>query len=86
MSKKAIYVTVHQGRIQLDEPVDFQEGKRLRLVLVEDDDRDELLSPIIKTHPQTGLPYVECPHEATDEMTPERVAEILLQQEVGWHK
>jgi hypothetical protein len=47
--------------------------------------QEEHLSPaLVKLHPQTGLPYIECPHRA-DEMTPERVAEVLLQQEEGWH-
>lgn len=42
---------------------------------------------VVKTHPKTGLPYVECPHAAAadEEMTPERVADLLLQQEVAWH-
>jgi hypothetical protein len=33
------------------------------------------------------LPVIECPHQALpeDEMTPDRVADILLQQEVDRH-
>ena len=42
---------------------------------------------VVKTHPKSGLPYIECPHAASaeEEMTPDRVAELLLQQEVAWH-
>ena len=51
------------------------------------DAADLLVRPVVKTHPKTGLPYLECPHAASpdEEMTPERVAELLLQQEVTWH-
>lgn len=39
------------------------------------------------TDPTTGLPLVQCQDFAPprDEITPERVAEILLAQEVEWH-
>ena len=48
---------------------------------------DALIRPTVKTHPKTGLPYIECPHGASadEEMTPERVASLLLQQEAAWH-
>jgi plasmid stability protein len=34
------------------------------------------------------LPLVECAHEALpgEEMTPERVADVLLEEEAGWHR
>lgn len=34
------------------------------------------------------LPLVECAHEALagEEMTPERVADALLQEEAAWHR
>jgi len=34
------------------------------------------------------LPLVECAHEARpgEEMSPERVADILLEEEAGWHR
>jgi hypothetical protein len=38
----------------------------------------------IKTHRKTGLPYIECLHPAKD-LTPQRVADILLEQEVARH-
>lgn len=46
-----------------------------------------LARPVVTTHPDTGLPFVVCPHGASadDEMTPDRVADLLLQQEVAWH-
>lgn len=44
-------------------------------------------SPRITTDPQTGLPLIVCKQAAApdEEMTPERVADILLAQEVEWH-
>jgi hypothetical protein len=43
--------------------------------------------PVVTTDPHTGLPLIECNQAAApgEEMTPERVAEILLAQEVEWH-
>ena len=45
-------------------------------------------APVIGTDPQTGLPLVECKRSAAprDEMTPERVADVLLAQEVEWRR
>jgi hypothetical protein len=50
-------------------------------------DPGELIPPVVKTHPKTGLPFAECPHAASadEEMTPERVSDLLLQQEAAWH-
>lgn len=41
----------------------------------------------ITTDPETGLPLIKCRHPATDadELTPQRIAEVLLEQEVMWH-
>jgi len=43
-------------------------------------------SAAIRTDKKTGLPLIECKQAASpdEELTPERVAEILLTQEVGW--
>lgn len=51
------------------------------------DDPDTLTRPTVTTDPTNGLPVIECPHEALpeDEMTPDRVADILLHQEVDRH-
>jgi len=42
---------------------------------------------VVAKDKKTGLPVIECKHAASteEELTPERVAEILLAQEVGWH-
>jgi len=42
--------------------------------------------PVVTRDKKTGLPVIECKHSASsrDEITPERVAEILLAQESGW--
>jgi hypothetical protein len=43
--------------------------------------------PAITKDKATGLPVVECKHSASpqEELTPERVADLLLAQEAGWH-
>ncbi len=60
----------------------------LRIGLAASGDETELLArPTVKTNTNTGLPYVDCPYGASpsDEMTPDRVAEVLLEQEVDRH-
>ena len=44
-------------------------------------------APVVARDKQTGLPLIECKQAASprDELTPERVADILLAQEAGWH-
>lgn len=44
-------------------------------------------APAIARDKKTGLPLIQCKHAAPpgEEMTPERVADILLAQEVEWH-
>ena len=34
----------------------------------------------------TGLPLIECRKAATREITPQRAAQILLDQDVSWHE
>ena len=43
--------------------------------------------PVITRDKKTGLPLIECKQAAVpqEEMTPERVADILLAQEVEWY-
>ena len=45
------------------------------------------LGPVVTTDKKTGLPLIECKQAASspEELTPERVAEILLNQESEWH-
>ena len=44
-------------------------------------------APVIVKDKKTGLPLIECKQAAAppDEITPERVADLLLAQEAGWH-
>ena len=44
-------------------------------------------APVIAKDKKTGLPLIECKQAASpqDEMTPARVADLLLAQEAGWH-
>jgi hypothetical protein len=47
----------------------------------------ELPEPVLTKDKRTGLPVVECKHaaRASEELSPDRVAEVLLAQEAGWH-
>src|SRR5262249_10898833 len=47
----------------------------------------EARAAVVATDRKTGLPVTECPQAAVpqEELTPERVADILLAQEAGWH-
>ena len=51
------------------------------------DPEPESAAPVVTRDKKTGLPLIECKRAATpaEEMTPQRVADILLAQEVGWH-
>jgi hypothetical protein len=54
---------------------------------ISDHSRCEVLDqPVISTDPKTGLPLIECQHEAfpPNASTPERFHDILLAQEVAW--
>ena len=52
------------------------------------DDRVDRRMPAVTTERQTGLPLVQCKRTASalTELTPERVAEILLLQDAEWHR
>jgi hypothetical protein len=74
----------------------IREGKKLKDAVAELlrkglaaplDDETEDDEPKISRDPVTGLPVIECKHAAPpgDENTPERLASILLAQEVAWH-
>jgi plasmid stability protein len=45
------------------------------------------LPPVVTTDKKTGLPLIECkqPASSQEELTPQRVADILMAQEEGWH-
>ena len=71
---------VREGRGLNDTVTDL-----VRIGLAASGDGPDTLTPAAVTiDPKTGFPVIECPHEALpeDEMTPDRVAEILLQQDV----
>lgn len=40
--------------------------------------------PVITHDVKTGLPRIECKHVPIEEMTPEQIADLLLEQEVTW--
>jgi plasmid stability protein len=46
----------------------------------------EMPQPVVTIDKRTGLPVIACQQAATaqDEMTPDRVADLLLSQEVEW--
>ena len=72
---------VKEGRKLKDAVADL-----LRKGLVVDSQAD-LAEPVVTKHKTTGLPVIEVKHAAAPgrEMTPERIADILLAQEVEWH-
>ena len=43
--------------------------------------------PVVGKDKQTGLPVIECKRAASaqEELTPKRLADLLLDQEAGWH-
>lgn len=45
-----------------------------------------LQPPTIVKDPRTGLPVIQCPRTPTpeEELTPERLADILIEQEAEW--
>lgn len=50
------------------------------------DEKAKTQAPVVTTDKITGLPLIECKHAASpeEEMTPDRVAEVLFAQEVEW--
>jgi plasmid stability protein len=74
---------VREGRKLKDEVADLLR-KGLAVAAATESDGE---SPVITTDKKTGLPLIVCKHAASpdEEMTPERVADILLAQEVEWH-
>ncbi len=73
----------------------LQEGRKLKDAVADllqrglamSDDRDDSAAPALTTDRQTGLPLIQCKRTATagNELTPERVAKILLLQDTEWH-
>lgn len=74
---------VREGRKLKDAVADLLR-KGLAVVVDAEPDAE---APVITTDKKTGLPLIVCKHAASpeEEMTPERVADILLAQEVEWH-
>jgi plasmid stability protein len=73
---------VREGRKLKDAVADL-----LRKGLAAADEADAQ-TPVIAKDKRTGLPVIVCNQAAApeEEMTPERVADILLAQEVEWHR
>jgi plasmid stability protein len=73
----------------------LQEGRKLkdaaadllRKGLAAANQAPEDASPVVARDKETGLPLIQCKQAASpqDELTPERVAAILLAQETDWH-
>jgi hypothetical protein len=74
---------IHQGRKLKDAVADLL---RQGLAVATKAEPDVTAPAVIKDK-QTGLPLVRCKKTASpqEELTPERVAEILLTQETDWH-
>ncbi len=73
----------------------LQEGRKLKDAVAEllrrglassTSQRRSSALPVVTKDKQTGLPLIKCEAAAAgEEMTPERVADILLDQETQWH-
>lgn len=74
----------------------LRDGKKLKDAVADllrkglkaaEDSEPDAAPPVIATDKKTGLPVILCKHAAPpgEELTPERVAEILLAQEVEWY-
>src|SRR5689334_20113083 len=74
----------------------IHDGKKLKDTVAEllrrglnapDEQADSSQGSRLAFDKETGLPLIQCRHAARrgDELTPERVADILLQQDVEWH-
>ncbi len=74
---------IHSGRKLKDEFAEI-----VRAGLMATSVRRSTSSPArILKDKETGFPVIECQHAASkeQEMTPQRVADILLNQEINWH-
>ena len=73
---------LHDGRKLKDAVADL-----LRKGLAVAIDERDVEATVITRDKKTGLPLIRCKHGAApgEELTPERVAEIIIAQEVGWH-
>jgi plasmid stability protein len=72
---------LHEGRKLKDAVADL-----LRKGLAAATTEPDAPAPAVTKDKKTRLPLIECKQAAspTEELTPERVAEILLAQEAGW--
>ena len=75
---------VHDGRKLKDTVADLLR-KGLAVAAPSDDNSVE---PTITKDKHTGLPVIQCKQAAAahEELTPERLADILLAQETDWHR
>ncbi|MCI0638349.1 MAG: hypothetical protein L0Y72_12985 [Gemmataceae bacterium] len=74
---------LHDGRKLKDAVADLL----LKGLKVAMDNGPAAQEPVVTTDKKTGLPLVECKQSASahEELTPTRVSDILLAQEVEWH-
>ena len=74
---------LHDGRKLKDAVADLL---RKGLAAARSDERDPG-APVITKDKRTGLPLIQCKHGASpqEDLTPERVADILLTHETDWH-
>ena len=82
---KAIKVQARKNRIAFDVAVEVL--LRNGLLARPDTPPNRRKSSTVTKDKKTGLPLIECKQAAAPqkELTPDRVADILLAQEVGWH-
>jgi predicted DNA-binding antitoxin AbrB/MazE fold protein len=83
--------TFEGGVLRPLEPLHLPEGSQVEVMVRPIDsaatDRAELEKPRLVVDKMTGLPRIEGGHSPSpgEELTPERVADLLLAQEAEWH-
>ena len=81
--KQVKFRALRDGRKLKDAVADLLR-KGLSVAMETDAEHDE---PVVTTDRMTSLPLIECKKTAApqQELTPQRVADILLAQETSWH-
>ena len=78
MAKRETYATVHNGRLVLDEtPVDYPEGKRLRVVVFDEDELDEEERARLRANLLQSIAEADAGYSTSQEE---------LFEELGWRK
>jgi hypothetical protein len=84
----ALFQVIHAQAQQRGQNFDSTMAEILERGIAESVEKDSLSKPILSRHPETGLPVIMGGRRPLpgQELTPEQIDEILLKQEVEWHR